>query len=218
MNHHDIGFEIKEVTSTGTFSGYGSVYGVLDQGDDIVLPGTFTKSLGDLSVKGQMPAMLWQHKASEPIGAYTAVKEDASGLYVEGRLALKTQRGAEAYELMQMKAISGLSIGYKTNDADYNAKTGVRTIKSAELYEISLVTFPMNDTARVSMVKSIQEISDLTSAEKYLRHAGGLSRQEAKDFMFSLKNIIRRHVGEVDSDFTEAIVSALAKKYLGAVP
>ncbi len=211
MNHHDISFEIKEVSSTGTFSGYGSVYSVLDQGDDIVMPGSFTKSLGDLSTKGQMPAMLWQHRAAEPIGAYTAVKDDDSGLFVEGQLALKTQRGAEAFELMQMKAISGLSIGYITKDADYNAKTGVRTIKAADLYEISLVTFPMNDAARVSAVKSISEIGDLTSAENYLRDAGGLSRREAKTFISTLKALSLRKAGD-ESEELKAIALLLEKR------
>jgi len=211
MNHHDIGFEIKEITGTGTFAGYGSVYGVLDEGDDIASPGSFAGSLAALASKSQMPALLWQHKASEPIGAYTAVKEDPLGLYVEGKLALKTQRGAEAYELMQMKAISGLSIGYITKDFDYDAKTGIRTIKSADLYEISLVTFPMNDSARVSAVKSISEISDLTSAENYLRDAGGLSRREAKAFISTLKALSLRNAGD-DSAELKAITSLLEKR------
>ena len=211
MNHHDISFEIKEVNSSGTFCGYGSVYSVIDQGDDIVMPGAFTKSLADLSIKSQMPAMLWQHRVAEPIGAYTSVKEDESGLFVEGKLALKTQRGAEAFELMQMKAISGLSIGFITNDADFNAKTGIRSIKSADLYEISLVTFPMNDAARVSAVKSISEIGDLTSAENYLRDAGGLSRREAKTFISTLKALSLRKAGD-ESEEMKAIALLLEKR------
>jgi len=175
------------------------------------MPGAFTKSLADLSIKSQMPAMLWQHRVAEPIGAYTSVKEDESGLFVEGKLALKTQRGAEAFELMQMKAISGLSIGFITNDADFNAKTGIRSIKSADLYEISLVTFPMNDAARVSAVKSISEIGDLTSAENYLRDAGGLSRREAKTFISTLKALSLRKAGD-ESEELKAIALLLEKR------
>ena len=211
MNHHDISFEIKDVGSSGTFCGYGSVYSIIDQGDDIVMPGAFTKSLAELSIKSQMPAMLWQHRVDEPIGAYTTVKDDEAGLYVEGKLALKTQRGAEAFELMQMKAISGLSIGFMTKEADYNAKTGIRTIKSADLFEISLVTFPMNDAARVSAVKSISEIGDLTSAEIYLRDAGGLSRREAKTFISTLKALSLRKADDVSSEM-KAIASLLEKR------
>jgi HK97 family phage prohead protease len=212
MQHHDIEFEIKEVTNSGTFMGYGSVYGVVDLGDDIVASGAFTKSLSDLSRKGLMPAMLWQHRAAEPIGVYTSVKEDPNGLFVEGKLALKTQRGAEAYELMQMKAISGLSIGFVTKDADFNNKNGTRTIKSADLHEISLVTFPMNDSARVSSVKNISEIGDLTSAENYLRDAGGLSRREAKAFISTLKALNLRDAGEDNSEELKAIALLLEKQ------
>ena len=71
MNHHDIRFELKEVSNSGTFCGYGSVYSTIDQGDDIVMPGAFTKCLAELSIKSQMPAMLWQPRVAEPIGAYT---------------------------------------------------------------------------------------------------------------------------------------------------
>lgn len=211
INHHDIRFELKEVGSSGTFCGYGSVYSTIDQGDDIVMPGAFTKSLAVLSTKSQMPAMLWQHRVAEPIGAYMKVVDDESGLYVEGQLALKTQRGAEAFELLQMKAISGLSIGFVTKEADYNAKTGIRTIKAADLFEISLVTFPMNDAARVSAVKSISEIGDLTSAEIYLRDAGGLSRREAKTFISTLKALSLRNADD-DGAQMKAIASLLEKQ------
>ena len=208
MQHHDIGFEVKEITPSGTFSGYGSVYGNLDAGDDIVMPGAFDA----WAVKGLLPAMLWQHKASEPIGAYTSCKSDAHGLNIEGKLALKTQRGAEAYELLQMKAISGLSIGFITKDCDYDMKTGIRTIKSADLYEVSLVTFPMNDAARVGMVKSISEISDLATAETYLRDAGGLSRKEAKAFMSTFKSVVLRDAAPDNSEELRAITSLLEKR------
>ena len=112
---------------------------------------------------------------------------------------------------MQMKAISGLSIGFIPKEADYNAKTGIRTIKSADLFEISLVTFPMNDAARVSAVKSISEIGDLTSAEIYLRDAGGLSRREAKTFISTLKALSLRKADDVSSEM-KAIASLLEKQ------
>jgi HK97 family phage prohead protease len=189
MNIHNIGFEIKDLKSNGTFSGYGSVYNVVDQGDDIVASGAFTDSLAELSAKGRMPAMLWQHNSADPCGVYTAMREDEIGLYVEGKLALKTQRGAEAYELMQMKAISGLSIGFMTREDSYDQKTGVRTIKKGDLWEVSLVTFPCNDSARISTVKNIEEVTDLKSAERYLRDSCGLSRSAAVAFMSRLNGL-----------------------------
>ena len=198
MNFHDIGFEIKEVKASGTFAGYGSVYGVLDQGDDIVAQGCFTESLAQWQNKGRMPALLWQHRASEPIGVYTAIKEDENGLYVEGKLALKTQQGSEAYELLQMKAISGLSIGFMTREDSFDQKTGTRTIKRADLWECSLVTFPMNDAARIEAVKSIDAITDFKSASEYLRNACGRSRTEATALVAKLKSLSLRNAADED--------------------
>lgn len=210
MHHKDCGFEIKDISSSGTFAGYGSVYGVIDQGDDVVSQGAFADSLAEWQGKSALPALLWQHRAGEPIGAYTAMKEDATGLYVEGQLALKTQRGAEAYELMQMKAISGLSIGFQTREDSFDQKTGVRTIKKGDLWEVSLVTFPMNDSARVSVVKSIEEISDFKSAERYLRESGSLSRSEATALVARIKALAQRDSGAEDE--AKAVIAALSRR------
>lgn len=193
--------EIKEISQTGTFCGYGSVYGVLDDGDDVILHGAFAESLADSQAKGIMPALLWQHRSAEPVGCYTKMSEDATGLYVEGKLALKTQRGAEAYELMSMKAISGLSVGFMTREDSYDQKTGVRTIKKGDLWECSLVTFPMNGQARVSAVKGIEEIIDFKSAEKYLRESGGLSRTEATALVARIKGLAQRDSGACEDAF-----------------
>jgi HK97 family phage prohead protease len=213
MNRKDIGFDLKAVSDTGVFSGYGSVYGVIDDGEDVVSPGCFTESLSDWAKKGRMPALLWQHSAREPIGAYTKIAEDATGLFVEGKLALKTQRGAEAYELLQMKALSGLSIGFITREDSYDQKTGVRTIKKADLWECSVVTFPMNDQARIGAVKTIEEIGDLNGAELYLREVGGVSRSEAKALVSRVLAIARREVGRSDeSEELKAIAALLEKR------
>lgn len=203
MKHYlDTPFEVKSVDDTGVFVGLGSVFGNVDFGNDVVAPGAFTKSLTDWTAKGRMPALLWQHRAGEPIGAYKSMQETPSGLLVTGQLALKTQRGAEAYELMKMGALSGLSIGGFSQKADYDQKTDIRTIKEFDLMEVSVVTFPMNDSARVAAVKSIEEIGDLSGAESYLREAGGISRSEAKAMVSRIAAIARREV-EDDRKSTE---------------
>lgn len=210
MDHKDARFEIKEITETGTFMGYGSVYSVLDDYDDIVAPGAFAESLAECQSKGIMPALLWQHRSAEPCGAYTAMKEDSIGLYVEGKLALKTQRGAEAHELMKMKALSGLSIGFMTREDSYDHKTGIRTIKKADLWECSLVTFPANDRARVSAVKSIEEIADFKSAERFLRESCNLSRAEATAFFTRVKGLYQRDSGADEE--AKLLIAALSRK------
>jgi HK97 family phage prohead protease len=166
------------------FSGYGSVFGNLDSYKDVVAKGAFAASLGR-----KMPALLWQHRSGEVAGVYTSAKEDDHGLLMEGKLALKTQRGAEAYELMKMKAISGLSIGYCSEDEDFDHKTGIRTLKKIDLWEVSLVTFPANDAARVNSVKQIEDIKSLADVERYLREAGGFSRTEATGLIARFKAV-----------------------------
>ena len=180
----DVPFKIKAVSEDGLFSGYGSVLGVIDSYKEVVAPGAFAESLSQ-----RTPALLWQHRSGEPIGVYSALREDQTGLYVEGKLALKTARGAEAYELLKMGAISGLSIGFMTREDSYDRVTDVRTLKKVDLWEVSLVTFPANDAARVSGVKSIDTIASLADAESYLRDAGGLSRREATAFVSRIKSL-----------------------------
>ena len=180
----DVPFQIKAVSDDGLFSGYGSVFGVIDSYKEIVAQGAFSESL-----QKRTPAMLWQHRSSEPIGVYSAIREDQTGLYVEGRLALKTTRGAEAYELLKMGAISGMSIGFKTREDSYDRVTGIRTLKKVDLREVSLVTFPANESSRISGVKSIETIESLADAEAFLREAGGLSRREATALVSRIKSL-----------------------------
>ena len=212
MEHKKVSFEIKSVSDTGTFCGYGSVYNVVDQGDDIVAKGAFGDSLKEWQIKGRMPALLWQHDSSQPIGVYTQMMEDENGLYVEGQLALKTQKGAEAYELMKMGAISGLSIGFMTKQDSFDKQTGIRTIDKGDLWECSVVTFPMNDQARIDAVKSIDEISDLKSAETYLRDSCGLSRSAATAFVSKLNGLKQSDSG-MDTE-AKQIEEALVARFL----
>lgn len=210
MKHRDFGFEIKEVGLSGTFSGYGNIYDVIDQGDDIVQAGAFADSLKGLAAKGRMPALLWQHDSREPIGAYTSVKEDSTGLFVAGQLCMDTQRGAEAYALLKMKAVSGMSIGFLTRADTYDQKTGIRTITKADLWECSIVTFPMNDDSRVSSIKAFDEIVDLKSAEHYLRESGSFSRSEATAIVARIKSLGQRDSG-VDEE-AKALIAALSRR------
>lgn len=156
----------------GVIEGYGSVYGNTDLGKDIVMPGAF-KALDVSKVK-----MLWQHDARQPIGVWDSANDDTKGLFMKGRLALKTPKGAEAYELMKMGAMDGFSIGYqiKPGGSSYDAKSGARHLKDLLLHEVSAVTFPMNTLATATRVKSATNKRDL---EHSLRDVG-LSASEAK--------------------------------------
>jgi HK97 family phage prohead protease len=207
----DFAFELKSLKDDGTFEGYGSVFGVKDSYDEIVSHGAFAESLAAHKAAGTMPAMLWQHRSGEPVGIYTEMVEDSIGLKVSGQLALKTSRGAEAYELLKMKAISGLSIGFVTREDSYDRVTGIRTLKKVDLWEVSLVTFPANDAARVQGVKSIEEFQNLRDAERFLRDSG-MSRAEAVAFVARVKSLGQ---SDSDGDGMQQIAEALRRR--GAV-
>ena len=162
----------------GTFEGYGSVFGNKDLGNDVIEAGAFAKSLKKR--KPQNVKLLYQHKSDMPIGVFDEIKEDEHGLVVKGRLALKTQAGAEAYELLKMGALDGLSIGFRVNpkEVSYDKRGNKRIIKEVDLMEVSLVTFPMNPQATVRSVKG-EEIS-IREWENGMRDAFSLSRSEAK--------------------------------------
>ena len=129
-----------------TIAGYASLYGIADQGGDIVQKGAYGRALERLFAKGRTVKMLWQHDPNTPIGVWEAVEEDGTGLHVRGRILTEVQAGREALALLKAGAIDGLSIGYRTIRAE---KSGVgRLLHEIELWEVSLVTFPMLPEAR----------------------------------------------------------------------
>ena len=188
----------------GMFSGYASVFGNKDLGNDVVVQGAFQKSIrakGARKIK-----MLFQHDTKEPIGVYTKVREDAQGLYVEGKLAMQTQKGREVYELMKMGAIDGLSVGYRVDAKgySYDDRGKKRYLKQVDLMEISAVTFPMNPKARVNAVKA--EERTVRDWEAFLRDEGGLSRSESKVAANAVSRALdQREVGDEQSEVMKSI-------------
>lgn len=170
-------FKVKEISEEGVFEGYGSVFGNKDLGGDVVVKGAFAKSLAK-----KLPALLWQHGHKDVPGVYLEAGEDDHGLFLKGKLA-NTQLGKEAHELMKMGAITGLSIGYSVLDADYDKETGTYYIKEVDLWEVSLVTFPMNQEARISAVKDLQDIlasggtPSVREFEAFLKDSGFSQKQ-----------------------------------------
>ena len=172
MKHQAVALELKrEPDQDGTFEGYASVFGVVDQGMDVVARGAFMKTLGKRRVK-----MLWQHDMAQPIGVWDEIQEDERGLFVRGRLLKEVDKGREAMALLRAGAIDSMSIGYRTIEAVPEADGRVRKLTEVDLYEISLVTFPMLPDAKVTAVKSIKTIREF---ERALRDAG-FSQTEAK--------------------------------------
>lgn len=143
------GLEVTEKIKGGTeISGYASLFGSVDQGGDVVEAGAYATSLKAVTAAGRSIKMLWQHDPAQPIGVWDEVREDARGLWVKGRILDQVEKGREAVALIAAGAIDGLSIGYRTVKASKNTK-GQRLLSELELWEVSLVTFPMLPSARV---------------------------------------------------------------------
>jgi uncharacterized protein len=171
--------DVKTLTEEGTFEGYASVFGNRDSYGDIIAPGAFSDSLTEWKAKNATPKLLYQHDPSRVIGVLEEIREDETGLYVKGRLLTNVQDGREALELLRAGAIDSMSIGYMSKNSSYDPDRGIRTLTQIELWEVSLVTFPANDAARVQDVKSAETIKSVRDFEEFLRDAG-YSRTEAK--------------------------------------
>lgn len=207
----NVPLEVKSVSETGEFEGYGSVFGVKDSHSDIVAKGAFKKSLQSWKAKGRFPAMLWQHKTDEPIGVYTDMYEDDHGLYVKGRLLIEDdQLARRAHAHMKAGSIGELSIGFMLEDSEYDRAKGADILKEIDLWEVSPVTFASNQSARITDVKSILELGDVpapSQVEKALRDVG-FSIAQSKAFMAKGYSAIAPRDAEV-SDALDSIKSLL---------
>lgn len=212
-------FETKAAEEDGTmsFTGYGSVFDVVDAYEDAIKKGAFAKSITEAKQDGKWPAMLSQHGGwgispddMTPVGVWTDLVEDEHGLKMQGVLA-DTARGKELYTLMKMQprpAINGLSIGYIPIKWENRRNQGEprRTLTEVKLVEVSLVTFPANGKARVTDVKSDLPIREI---EKALRDAG-LSRNQAKALLAGgYKALSVRDAQDEDSGLIELLTQNL---------
>lgn len=174
--------DLTRIETDGTFSGYASLFGAEDLGRDVLMPGAFKKSLARQGAEGVR--MLFQHDPNVPIGVWDIVREDERGLYVKGRLTLDVEKAREIHALMLDGGLNGLSIGFKTIKGKRDQATGVRQIFEVDLWEISVVTFPMLPQAKITAVKNAAgKISTLPTTrefERWLTRDAGLTRKQAR--------------------------------------
>jgi len=208
-------FKANVVADDGTYSGYGSVFGVVDSYNEIVAKGAFTQSLAEIADLGRILPALWNHNSDEPIGGYSSLVEDDTGLRVEGFLLKDdVNRAREVYALMKRGIISGLSIGYYVRASSYDEKTGIRTLTALDLAEVSPVTFPANDEARVDTIKSKLahgSLPTLREFEALLREQGFSKSQAIRIAEGGYKQL--EHLG--DPGESSALLSALHKQLAG---
>lgn len=209
MQWFDFAFEVKAIEETGVFEGYASTFGNRDEGGDIVAAGAFAKSLksrGPKKIK-----MLLDHDPKQRVGVWDEMREDDRGLYVRGRLLTETSKGKDAYIELKSGALEGLSIGGRTVADAMDGRKRARIIKEFDLYEVSLVTFPMNTQAGVSSVKSL-DVETVRAIEHDLRKELNLSSASAVSAVAIVKKHLREG-GEINpADLSrEADVAAIAE-------
>ena len=189
--------QIKSLSSM-QFEGHGAIFGNVDLGGDVILPGAFRRTLAQHKADDNMPPMFWMHDMSRIPGKWLDMNEDEKGLANKGELA-PTDLGKEVHTLLKMDAVRGLSIGYIPKDYDYNAD-GVRVIRDVDLFEVSIVSIPMNPKAQIQHVKSRlsalgeyvpreDEMAELKrECERFLR-AKGFSKKMARQYAANLFNV-----------------------------
>ncbi len=190
----DVPFELKSIATltrddgveVGVFEGLASTFGNRDMLGDVVEPGAFA---GTIARPGRIK-MLWQHDARAPIGVWERIHETGAGLEVKGRLILEVQQARETLALLKAGAVDALSIGFsvRRGGAAFDRESGVRRIKSVELWEISVVTFPANPRARVDRIKARAQGGRLPTErefERLLMRDAGFSRSQARTVLTS---------------------------------
>jgi HK97 family phage prohead protease len=201
-------FKAEDVGSDGSFRGYGSVFKVVDSYNEVVDKGAFIQSLSESLAAGRMPKMLWQHDTAQPIGTWSRMEEDDHGLRVEGRLLIsdnekdEIRQAREAYILMKNRVVDGLSIGYRVIEHSYDSETEIVHLKRVALREVSLVTFPANEAALVTAVKSIRQLEGILCD-------AGISRKDAKALAAHGFGALERRDAGTEGAEDEAILEAV---------
>ncbi len=182
---HFTALDLKSIADDGAFEGYASLFDREDLARDVIAPGAFRDTLRQRGPQGVR--LLFQHNPAEPIGVWESLIEDTSGLHVRGRLTTQVARAREVLSLMRAGAIDGLSIGFRAlKVANRDRYRGIRRIEKIDLWEISIVTFPMLPDARIRAVKSNPFASRPPSErelEQWLTQDAGFTRSEARALM-----------------------------------
>lgn len=203
-------FKFADLSSKGEFRGVASTYGgAPDSFGDIIAPGAFSASLKKHYSRGTLPAMLFAHDMTEPIGNWISINETDKGLDVHGRLALTTQRGAEVYELMKTGGLTGLSVGILLAENGKVCRGDGCVIKEIDrLFEISVVPVPANENAHVTHVKSACGCNSIPELQKFFQESLGVSRSAARKMAFACSGIISEP--DADDDMGPAEVAAVS--------
>lgn len=188
-----------------TISGYGSVFGNIDKGNDVVMPGAFKASIAN----GRKPKMLWNHDPSQPIGAWDEMGEDENGLFIKGRVSRRGKAG-EIADLIEMGGIEGLSIGYRTQEYEMDTEKDIRRLTKLDLWETSIVTFPMNEMAGIYAMKA-EDITQrhIERAFKDMGHSNRMAKAMAGGAWKARSDVLRDADNATDPENVQRDVDEL---------
>lgn len=215
-------FEMKQVGPDGdthVFEGYGSVWNTLDSYNDTIVKGAFKQTLREWKAQQKLPKMLLQHGGGGffasnaddmvPIGKWEEMKEDDRGLFMRGRLFdIDTDRAKSTYAALKEGELDGLSIGFRTKKSKLDEETGIRTLTEIQLFEVSLVTFPANDPARVTGVKADGELPTEREFERWLRREAGFTEDQAKATIAKGYRQVRREAMPSEEAYADLVEAA----------
>jgi uncharacterized protein len=179
LHHRPVELKFASGAEPGVVEGYGAVFGNEDSWGDVIATGAFTASIAAHKAARTMPSMLWSHRPDEPIGRWGAMQEDAKGLLIKGRVNLNTTRGRDAYELLKAGDVTGLSIGFRVPEGGWTYQNSVRHLKAIDVLEVSLVSIPANGLARITGVKTADQVKSVRDFERALADELGFSRRAA---------------------------------------
>ena len=190
-------FELKEATEEGEFSGYAAVFWNVDNGNDIIEKGAFARTIVE---DFDRIKILSQHNDYDlPIGKPLELREDDHGLYIRGKIS-DTQKGRDIRTLLKDGVLTEMSIGYKPSVFEFDAQTGIRHLKEIKLWEVSIVTWAMNEQAKIDDVKALY--ADMKTLTEELK-SGKLTRSKVE----SLKPFIAvmRELADMLSPFLDTV-------------
>jgi hypothetical protein len=186
--------KIKAVTDGGTFQGLAAAYGNVDLGGDVIEPGAFAKSIAS----GKPYPLLWQHQADNPIGS-VKVSNTREGLFVDGTLMLTDPTAQKAHTFMKAGVIRGMSIGYDVLQEHYD-DAGIRHLTELKLWEVSAVTFPMNESATIFSVKGHNATANLAAAARFIKSVLAVDDDEARSRIKDIAEHCKMLLGDVEDD------------------
>lgn len=222
-------FELKASSDDAAmaFEGYGSVFNTIDSYGDTIAKGAFKATLKEWRAQGKLPKLLLQHGGGGffggnaddmlPIGKWEEMREDDHGLFMRGRLFdIGTDRVKATYAAMKEGELDGLSIGFRTRKSKMDEESGIRTLTDVQLFEVSLVTFPANDPARVTDVRSAGDLPTEREFERWLEQMGGFSAREVETIISKGYRQLKRRGSVPAVEACEDVRTLLQKLEAGA--